>query len=89
MLDIAAKKSRRCESACRWQGDVSGTSEDLGNTIIINHPGGFITVFGHNDTNLVIAGEELRKGQVVARVGETGKVRDRIYILKFGKIIRY
>mgnify|MGYP001024965360 FL=1 len=45
---------------------------DLGNTIIINHPGGFVTVYAHNDSNLVVAGTTIKKGQIIARVGETG-----------------
>ena len=72
-VDIAAKNQDDVRVPADGRVMFSGTSEDLGNTIIINHPGGFITVFGHNDTNLVIAGEELQKGKVVARVGETGK----------------
>ena len=72
-VDIAAKNQDDVRAPADGKVMFSGTSEDLGNTIIINHPGGFITVFGHNDTNLVIVGEELQKGQVVARVGETGK----------------
>ena len=51
----------------------SGNSEDLGNTIIINHPGGFITVYGHNDSVFVKSGDDVRKKQVIARVGESGK----------------
>ena len=39
---------------------------------IMNHPGGFITVYAHNDSNLVIPGMAIEKGQIIARVGETG-----------------
>ena len=41
-------------------------------TIIISHPGGFITVYAHNDSNLVLSGTVIEKGQIIARVGETG-----------------
>ena len=50
-----------------------GESDILGKTIIVNHPGGFITVYGHNDTLLVQPGEEILKNQVISHVGETGK----------------
>ena len=50
-----------------------GNSEDLGNKIIINHTGGFITVYGHNDSVFVKSGDDVRKKQVISRVGETGK----------------
>ena len=72
-VDIAAKNKDDVRAPADGRVIFSGMSKDLGNTIIINHPGGFITVFGHNDTNLVNSGEELQKGQVIARVGETGK----------------
>jgi len=71
-IDIAAKfQDNICSSG---QGKVifSGMNEDLGNTIIMNHPGGFITIFAHNDTNLVVSGSIIEKGQIIARVGETG-----------------
>jgi murein DD-endopeptidase MepM/ murein hydrolase activator NlpD len=51
----------------------SGISEDLGKTIIVSHAGGFITVYGHNDTIMVNSGDALQKNQIISRVGETGK----------------
>ena len=50
-----------------------GISEDLGNTIIVNHPGGFITLYGHNDTIIVQSGDDVIKNQILSRVGESGK----------------
>ena len=53
-IDIAAKFQDEIYSPGDGKVVFSGMSDDLGNTIIINHPGGFITVFAHNDTNIVI-----------------------------------
>ena len=72
-IDIAAKYQDDIYSPGNGRVIFSDFSVDLGNTIIINHPGGFITVYGHNDSNLVVSGNNIRRGQIIARVGETGK----------------
>ena len=72
-IDIAAKNQDAVRAPADGKVLFSGNSEDLGNTIIINHPGGFITVYGHNDSVFVKSGDDVRKKQVIARVGETGK----------------
>ena len=51
----------------------SGIEPETGNTIIINHDFGFYTVYGHNDTNLVSERELVKSGQIIAKVGDTGK----------------
>ena len=38
----------------------------------INHGNGYSTRYAHNEENLVAVGEEVRKGQTVALMGETG-----------------
>jgi murein DD-endopeptidase MepM/ murein hydrolase activator NlpD len=42
-----------------------------GNLIVIQAPG-LLTVYAHNDRNLVRAGERVSKGDLIAEVGETG-----------------
>ena len=71
-IDIAAKYQDNIYSPGDGKVVFSGMSEDLGNTIIMNHPGGFVTVYAHNDSNLVVSGSTIVKGQIIARVGETG-----------------
>ncbi len=39
----------------------------------INHGSGYSTRYAHNAENLVSVGDEVRKGQVVALMGETGR----------------
>ena len=71
-IDIAAKYQDDIYSPGYGRVVFSGMSEALGNTIIINHPGGFVSVYAHNDSNLVDSGSAIEKGQIIARVGETG-----------------
>ncbi len=44
-----------------------------GNMVIIKHVGRVATVYAHNDANLVRRGEIVEKGQIIARVGRTGR----------------
>ena len=42
--------------------------------MLIKHADGFMTAYAHNDSLLVQRGDVVRRGQVVARVGQTGNV---------------
>lgn len=52
-----------------WNGERSG----YGNVIEIDHGNGYMTRYAHNQKNLVAVGQRVHAGQVVARVGETGR----------------
>lgn len=45
-----------------------------GNLVIIRHPGGFVSVYAHNRVNRVHEGQEVKRGDVIAEVGSTGRV---------------
>ena len=44
----------------------------LGNLLLIQHPGGYITAYGNNEALLVKKGDEVKKGQTIAKVGDSG-----------------
>ena len=44
-----------------------------GKLVEINHGNGYSTRYAHNSENLVSVGDEVRKGQTVALMGETGR----------------
>lgn len=46
----------------------------FGNLLLVKHRGGWVTAYAHAEDLLVHRGEEVRRGQVVARVGNTGGV---------------
>ena len=52
-----------------WSGRRSG----YGNLVEINHGNGYVTRYGHNKSNLVEAGEAVKKGQQIALIGSTGR----------------
>ena len=49
------------------------TIKGYGNLIILRHPGEWVTVYAHNQLNLVEEGMSVEKGQVIAKVGQTGR----------------
>ena len=51
---------------------VSGWQGGLGYAVIIDHGNGFQTIYGHNSSLLVKAGDHVYKGQQIARMGSTG-----------------
>ncbi len=50
----------------------SGWMSGYGNTIMINHGGGLVTLYGHNSSLVVSKGQSVSRGQVVAKCGSTG-----------------
>ena len=44
-----------------------------GNFVMIVHPGGWVTTYAHNSKNLVVAGQKVSAGDVVALLGSTGR----------------
>ena len=46
----------------------------FGNLLLIKHPGGWVSAYAHNDVLLVKRGDRVRRGQPVARLGNTGGV---------------
>jgi len=48
--------------------------QGYGNLAILRHEGGWLTAYAHNRELLVSRGERVNQGQVIAKVGRTGKV---------------
>lgn len=45
-----------------------------GNLVLIRHSNGWVTAYAHNSQILVKRGEEVRRGQVIAKAGKSGNV---------------
>jgi murein DD-endopeptidase MepM/ murein hydrolase activator NlpD len=52
-----------------WSGDRYG----YGLMVEVKHGNGYATRYAHNSENLVAVGDEVRKGQVIAEMGESGR----------------
>lgn len=51
----------------------------LGNLILLGHSNGFITAYAHNDSLLVKTGEEIKKGQKIATLGQSDTSSPRLH----------
>ena len=51
----------------------SNTIKGYGNLIILRHSGEFVTVYAHNQVNLVEEGGWVERGQIIGKVGQTGR----------------
>lgn len=70
---IAAEQGTPIRAAEKGRIIYSGADlRDYGNLIIIDHHGGFATVYAHNRVNLVRRGDTVNRGEVIAQVGMTG-----------------
>jgi murein DD-endopeptidase MepM/ murein hydrolase activator NlpD len=52
-----------------WSGERYG----YGQLVEVNHGNGYVTRYAHNVDNLVAVGDTVRRGQVIARMGDTGR----------------
>ena len=72
-VDFAGKMGAEiiavADGVVTWSADRYG----YGIMVEINHGGGYATRYAHNAENLVSVGDEVKKGQVVALMGETGR----------------
>jgi len=51
----------------------AGKRSGYGNLVEINHGNGYSTRYGHNSKILVNVGQTVKKGQVIAKMGSTGR----------------
>ena len=72
-IDVAAPKGTTIKAWKSGKVESAGRLGLMGKCVIIHHPGGFVSVYGHCDEVLVKAGDKVRLGQKIAKVGKTGR----------------
>jgi LysM repeat protein len=73
-VDIASPLGTPIKAAGSGKIIYSGnTIRGYGNLIILRHPEDYVTVYAHNQVNLVDEGVWVEKGQVIGKVGNTGR----------------
>ncbi|MBE3580134.1 MAG: peptidoglycan DD-metalloendopeptidase family protein [Thermoanaerobacteraceae bacterium] len=72
-LDIGASFGTPVRAAGAGTVVFAGWMGVYGRTVIIDHGYGYRTFYGHNSSLLVREGDRVKKGQVIAAVGNTGR----------------
>ena len=72
-LDIAAAQGTPILSAAQGVVTLSGWDTYLGLVVVVDHQNGLSTLYGHCSQLLVQVGDEVRQGQVIAHLGNTGR----------------
>lgn len=74
-INISAKRGTAVKAAENGVVAYAGNEvKGMGNLIIIQHSGGWMTVYAHMDSMNVKRGTRVNVGQKIGAVGETGKV---------------
>ncbi|MDX1403169.1 MAG: M23 family metallopeptidase [Woeseiaceae bacterium] len=72
-VDFAGKAGSEVIAVADGVVTWSSPRYGFGKLVEINHGNGYATRYAHNSENLVSVGEEVRKGQTVALMGDTGR----------------
>jgi murein DD-endopeptidase MepM/ murein hydrolase activator NlpD len=72
-IDFAGKLGAEIVAVADGVVTWSGARYGYGVMVEINHGNGYSTRYAHNSENLVDVGDEVKKGQIVALMGETGR----------------
>lgn len=72
-LDIANNVGTEIVAAADGAVTFAGWKAVYGRTIIVDHGNGFSTKYSHNSALLVEEGEQVHKGQVIAKMGSSGR----------------
>src|SRR6266498_3559400 len=73
-VDIAAPEGTSIRAVEHGEVVYSDQLRGYGNIVIIRHAGGLVSVYAHNQLNLVREGQQVARGEVIAEVGSTGRV---------------
>ena len=73
-VDIAAPEGTPIRAVEHGEVIYSDQLRGYGNMVIVRHEGGIVSVYAHNQMNLVRDGQQVARGEIIARVGSTGRV---------------
>jgi murein DD-endopeptidase MepM/ murein hydrolase activator NlpD len=72
-IDIAAPEGTTVTAAADGTVLFAGEQSGYGSIVILKHAGDLVTLCAHASAVLVRDGQSVRRGQPIARVGQTGK----------------
>jgi murein DD-endopeptidase MepM/ murein hydrolase activator NlpD len=72
-IDLAAPEGTTIGAAAAGAVIYAGEQSGYGSIIILRHADGLVTLYAHCSELLVAEGREVRRGEPIARVGQTGR----------------
>jgi len=72
-IDIAAPEGTKVTAAADGTVLYVGEQTGYGAVAILRHEGGLVTLYAHNAAVLVREGARVRRGEAIAKVGQTGR----------------
>jgi murein DD-endopeptidase MepM/ murein hydrolase activator NlpD len=72
-IDIAAPEGKEVRATAFGVVEFAGWDDYYGNLIIIDHKNGFETYYGHNSKLRVSKDQKVKRGEVIALSGNTGR----------------
>ncbi len=73
-IDLGAPAGEKIKCAAAGVAEEVGTSPEYGNYALIRHSDTVYTLYAHCERVLPVAGDTVTAGQVIATVGDTGRV---------------
>ena len=73
-VDIEAERKSEVLAVHRGRADYVNWLPGYGQCIIVNHGGGYFTLYAHTSAVMVSAGDPIERGDVIATVGDTGSL---------------
>lgn len=72
-VDIVGEKDSPIKAVLDGKVMYTGWSGDDGHVIILNHGGGYVSVYKHNSSLFKSTGDEVNSGDAIAIIGNTGR----------------
>lgn len=72
-IDIANSSGTNIVASAKGIVIFSGYKRGYGRTVILDHENGYKTLYAHNSKVLVSVGDRVEKGQLIAKMGSTGR----------------
>ena len=89
-IDFAGRANSEVVAVAAGVVVWSGSRWGFGNAVEVNHGNGYSTLYAHNKKNLVKVGDRVKKGQVLALLGSTGRSRGphvHFEVRRYGKAV--